>query len=204
MIRTIRILFFFIYFIPALQAADTARVQIRDVSPVQLTANMLSEDSAFLTVQGAYLKSNVYFKISGQDSLLFRLNKDSVSADQEGNLKDSVSVYFSPAASTVYSALLTISTEDALSVQYQLQGNASGTVTVENIRMHKKMDGLSFKAGTLRIRIDELSKLDLFDLNGRCIASKTNQGGELIVTDLYPGYFILRLDKEVFKILLAE
>lgn len=102
---------------------------ITDISDVKLAASLNQKDTAKLFVDGNYLKSKMYLTLSGSGSANFILSKDSIAGTSGVISLDSVFVYYQPLTEGQHTAILTISSTDAASIQYNVIGNALGTLT---------------------------------------------------------------------------
>lgn len=197
LILLVTLYFFFNY---AQSAVPT--LVITDISDVKLVASLYEKDTAKLYVDGKNLKSKMYITLSGSGSANFKLSKDSIAGVSGVVGLDSVFVYYQPLNVGQHSAILTISSIDAESVQYNVIGNTIGTFTytspsvkdVTNRQIRLQGEIISFNASP-----DE--NIELISGNGIVLYS-----GKAIVEGLNAipisnqKIVLLRIGVEVYKL----
>ena len=184
-----------------LQAAGPSLL-ITDISDVKLSAALNQKDTAKLFLDGANLKSKLYLTLSGSGAGSFKLSKDSIANNSGTIVLDSVSVFYQPVTEGQHTAVVTISSTDATSVQYNVIGNALGTLTDPWPLLHdvsKRKIRLRDNYILLDAAKGELT--ELISTNGAVLyTGKTGADGENKIKFPTQKIVLLRIGTEIYKL----
>jgi signal peptidase I len=175
---------------------------ITDISDVKLAASMNQKDTAKLYVDGSFLKSNIYLTLSGSDTENFILSKDSIAGTSGVISLDSIFVYYQPLTEGQHLAVLTISSIGASSIQYNVVGNALGTLTYPwpTVNDAKKRQ-ISLDGDVITFVATRNEIIEIISTKGTVLYfGKTNADGTNTIPYPDEAIILLRIGAEIYKL----